>query len=40
MDVDFQVIVDALPDLWKGAQLTIKITLLGLIGGVILGALV
>ncbi len=40
MDVDFQVIVDALPDLWKGAQLTIKITLIGLIGGVILGALV
>ncbi|MDY3331347.1 MAG: ABC transporter permease subunit [Pelistega sp.] len=40
MDFDFQVIVDALPDLWKGAQLTIKITLLGLTGGVILGALV
>ncbi|ETD68951.1 glutamine ABC transporter permease [Pelistega indica] len=40
MDFDFQVIIDALPDLWKGAQLTIKITLLGLIGGVLLGGLV
>lgn len=40
MDFDFQVILEAMPDLWKGMQLTIKITLFGLIGGVIIGALI
>lgn len=40
MDFDFQVILEALPDLWKGMKLTIEITLLGLIGGAIIGALI
>ncbi|NOL50401.1 ABC transporter permease subunit [Pelistega europaea] len=40
MDFDFSVIWEALPDLWVGTELTIKITLLGLIGGAIVGALI
>lgn len=39
MDFDWSVIVDALPALAKGAQLTIFITVLGLAGGIAVGFL-
>ncbi len=39
MDFDWSVIVDALPALAKGAQLTIFITVLGLTGGIAVGFL-
>lgn len=37
MDFDFSVIIDALPALFKGAQLTLFITVVGLIGGSLVG---
>lgn len=39
MDFDFQAVIDAMPRLWEGAWVTIKITFYGLLGGVLLGAL-
>ena len=39
MDFDFQAVLDAMPRLWEGAWVTIKITFYGLVGGAILGAL-
>ena len=37
MDFEWSVVVDALPALFKGAQLTVLITLAGLAGGIVLG---
>ncbi len=37
MDFEWSVVVDALPALFKGAQLTVVITLAGLAGGIVLG---
>lgn len=37
MDFDWSVITGALPALFKGAQLTVLITVLGLVGGTLLG---
>lgn len=37
MDFDWSVIIDNLPSLFQGARLTIFITVVGLIGGVIVG---
>ena len=37
MDFEWSVIVDALPSLLKGAQLTILISVVGLIGGLLVG---
>lgn len=37
MDFDFSVIIDALPALFKGAQLTLFITVVGLAGGSLVG---
>jgi glutamine transport system permease protein len=37
MDFEWSVVVDALPALFKGAQLTVLITLVGLVGGIIVG---
>ncbi|MCD8504463.1 MAG: glutamine ABC transporter permease GlnP [Burkholderiaceae bacterium] len=39
MDFDFSVIVDALPALFQGAQLTLFITIVGLAGGSLVGLL-
>ena len=36
-DFDFSVIVDNLPFLWKGLQLSLWLTFLAVIGGMILG---
>lgn len=37
MEFDFSVIIDALPSLFKGAQLTLFITVVGLVGGSLVG---
>ena len=37
MDFEWSVVVDSLPALFKGAQLTVLITLAGLAGGIVLG---
>jgi len=37
MEFDFSVIIDALPALFKGAQLTLFITVVGLVGGSLVG---
>ncbi|WP_048648896.1 glutamine ABC transporter permease GlnP [Nitratireductor soli] len=37
MDFEWSVVVDALPALFKGAQLTVLITLAGLVGGLVVG---
>ena len=37
MDFEWSVVVDALPALFKGAQLTVLITVAGLAGGIVLG---
>jgi len=37
MNFEFQVIIDAMPSLLEGARLTMLITVIGLIGGMILG---
>lgn len=39
MDFEWSVVVDALPALFKGAQLTVLITLAGLAGGLIVGTI-
>jgi glutamine transport system permease protein len=39
MDFEWSVVVDALPALFKGAQLTVLITLAGLVGGIIVGTI-
>jgi glutamine transport system permease protein len=39
MDFEWSVVVDALPALFKGAQLTVLITLAGLGGGIIVGTI-
>lgn len=39
MDFDFSVIIDALPALFQGAQLTLFITVVGLAGGSLVGLL-
>lgn len=39
MEFDWSVIVDALPSLMEGTEMTVKITFLGLLGGTILGFL-
>lgn len=39
MDFDFSVIIDALPALFKGAQLTLFIAIVGLVGGSLVGLL-
>ena len=39
MDFDWNVVTEALPNLWVGTQMTIKITFWGLFGGFLLGAL-
>lgn len=38
MEFEFQVVLDALPSLLAGARLTVIITVLGLAGGIVLGA--
>ncbi|MBI3706613.1 MAG: amino acid ABC transporter permease [Proteobacteria bacterium] len=38
MQIDLAYIVDELPLLWKGMQVTLLLTLLGIVGGVALGA--
>jgi len=37
MNFEFQVIIDAMPSLLEGARLTVLITVVGLVGGMILG---
>jgi glutamine transport system permease protein len=37
LDFEWSVVVDALPALFKGAQLTVLITVVGLVGGIIVG---
>lgn len=39
MDFEWSVVVDALPALFKGAQLTVLITLAGLAGGLVVGTI-
>ena len=39
MDTDWSVVVDSLPQLLEGAETTIYITIVGLIGGLALGTL-
>lgn len=39
MDFEWSVVVDALPALFKGAQLTVLITLAGLVGGIVVGTI-
>jgi glutamine transport system permease protein len=39
MDFEWSVVVDALPALFKGAQLTVLITLAGLVGGIFVGTI-
>ncbi|MDH2435545.1 glutamine ABC transporter permease GlnP [Pokkaliibacter sp. MBI-7] len=39
MQIDWSIILDFLPQLLKGAQVTIHITLFGLVGGLILGGI-
>ncbi|MFS8580798.1 MAG: ABC transporter permease subunit, partial [Novibacillus thermophilus] len=39
MDFEWSVVIDALPALLKGAQLTIVITLAGLAGGLVVGTI-
>lgn len=39
MDFDWSVIWAAMPSLWEGTKLTIQITVLGLIGGTVIGFL-
>lgn len=39
MDFEWSVVVDALPALFKGAQLTVLITVAGLVGGIIVGTI-
>ncbi|MFN7003259.1 MAG: glutamine ABC transporter permease GlnP [Roseinatronobacter sp.] len=39
MEVNWLIILDFIPQLIKGAQVTVQITVLGLLGGVVLGAI-
>jgi glutamine transport system permease protein len=39
MEVNWLIIIDFIPQLIKGAQVTVQITVLGLLGGVVLGAI-
>jgi glutamine transport system permease protein len=39
LDFEWSVVVDALPALFKGAQLTVLITLAGLVGGIVVGTI-
>lgn len=39
METDWSVVIEFLPALWEGAQTTIFITVVGLVGGMILGAI-
>ena len=39
MSFDWHAIVEALPDLWQGLQLTLWIAIVGLAGGIVLGVL-
>lgn len=39
MQIDWLYIVDELPLLWQGMQVTLLLTLLGVVGGILLGAL-
>ena len=38
-DFDFNVIIDSLPFLWQGLQLSLFLTFLAIVGGIILGTL-
>lgn len=38
-DFDFQVIIDSLPFLWEGLQLSLWLTFLAIIGGIVFGTL-
>ena len=39
MDFEWSAVWEAMPVLWQGTQMTIKITLFGLVGGMALGVL-
>lgn len=39
MEFDWSVIIDAIPALMQGAQLTVFITVVGLLGGTVVGLL-
>ena len=38
-DFDFQVVIDSIPFLWEGMQLTFLLTFLAISGGLFLGVL-